>query len=107
MEFIALHSSRIAARLQIRICSSPPIRKKIKRTNSVLASGSYRWQNPLDMATPNYAFEKRRRELDKKAKKEEKRKQKLAAALTPDNQDDGDPPSTAEDELQLPEDPSA
>jgi hypothetical protein len=31
------------------------------------------------MATPNYAFEKRRRELDKKAKKEEKRKQKLAA----------------------------
>lgn len=32
------------------------------------------------MATPNYAFEKRRRELDKKAKKEEKRKQKLEAA---------------------------
>ncbi|MCX8497578.1 MAG: hypothetical protein ORN51_15470 [Akkermansiaceae bacterium] len=31
------------------------------------------------MATPNYAFEKRRRELDKKAKKEEKRKQKLAS----------------------------
>jgi hypothetical protein len=31
------------------------------------------------MATPNYSFEKRRRELEKKAKKEEKRKQKLAA----------------------------
>lgn len=31
------------------------------------------------MATPNYQFEKRRRELDKKAKKEEKRKQKLEA----------------------------
>lgn len=31
------------------------------------------------MPTPNYSFEKRRRELDKKAKKEEKRKQKLAA----------------------------
>ncbi len=31
------------------------------------------------MATPNYSFEKRRRELDKKAKKEEKRKQKLEA----------------------------
>ena len=29
------------------------------------------------MATPNYSFEKRRRELDKKAKKEEKRKRKL------------------------------
>jgi len=28
------------------------------------------------MATPNYSFEKRRRELDKKAKKEEKRKRK-------------------------------
>ena len=33
-----------------------------------------------NMATPNYAFEKRRRELDKKAKKEEKRKQKLETA---------------------------
>lgn len=31
------------------------------------------------MATPNYSFEKRRRELEKKAKNEEKRKQKLAA----------------------------
>jgi hypothetical protein len=31
------------------------------------------------MATPNYSFEKRRRELEKKAKKEEKRKQKLEA----------------------------
>jgi hypothetical protein len=31
------------------------------------------------MATPNYSFEKRRRELDKKAKKEEKRKHKLEA----------------------------
>jgi hypothetical protein len=31
------------------------------------------------MATPNYQFEKRRRELDKKAKKEEKRKLKLEA----------------------------
>jgi hypothetical protein len=29
------------------------------------------------MATPNYSFEKRRRELEKKAKKEEKRKHKL------------------------------
>jgi hypothetical protein len=35
------------------------------------------------MPTPNYAFEKRRRELDKKAKKEEKRKQKLEAANHP------------------------
>lgn len=31
------------------------------------------------MATPNYSFEKRRRELEKKAKKEEKRKHKLEA----------------------------
>lgn len=35
------------------------------------------------MTTPNYAFEKRRRELDKKAKKEDKRKQKLEAANHP------------------------
>lgn len=32
------------------------------------------------MATTNYAFEKRRRELEKKAKKEAKRKHKLEAA---------------------------
>ena len=35
------------------------------------------------MATPNYQFEKRRRELDKKAKKEEKRRHKLEAGNTP------------------------
>ncbi len=34
------------------------------------------------MATPNYQFEKRRRELDKKAKKEEKRRHKLEAGST-------------------------
>ncbi len=31
------------------------------------------------MATPNYSFEKRRRDLEKKAKKEQKRLNKLAA----------------------------
>jgi hypothetical protein len=31
------------------------------------------------MQKPNYQFEKRRKEMDKKAKKEEKRRQKLAA----------------------------
>lgn len=35
------------------------------------------------MATPNYSFEKRRRELDKKAKKEEKRKRKLEGGSAP------------------------
>jgi hypothetical protein len=35
------------------------------------------------MATPNYQFEKRRRELDKKAKKEEKRRLKLEAGKLP------------------------
>jgi hypothetical protein len=32
------------------------------------------------MQKPNYQFEKRRKELDKKAKKDEKRRLKLAAA---------------------------
>jgi hypothetical protein len=32
------------------------------------------------MQKPNYQFEKRRKELDKKAKKEEKRRLKLAAS---------------------------
>lgn len=35
------------------------------------------------MATPNYQFEKRRKEMDKKAKKEEKRLRKLEAAANP------------------------
>jgi hypothetical protein len=37
----------------------------------------------LAMQKPNYQFEKRRKEMDKKAKKEEKRRLKLAAAQTP------------------------
>lgn len=54
------------------------------------------------MATPNYSFEKRRRELDKKAKKEEKRKQKLAAkevggdADAPAAPEGEEPPATDE-----------
>ncbi len=35
------------------------------------------------MAKPNYQFEKRRRDLEKKAKKEEKRLRKLEAAQAP------------------------
>lgn len=35
------------------------------------------------MAKPNYQFEKRRRDMEKKAKKEEKRKRKLEAGKNP------------------------
>ena len=35
------------------------------------------------MQKPNYQFEKRRKELDKKAKKEEKRRNKLEASRSP------------------------
>jgi hypothetical protein len=35
------------------------------------------------MQKPNYQFEKRRKELDKKAKKDEKRRQKLAVNHSP------------------------
>jgi hypothetical protein len=35
------------------------------------------------MASPNYQFEKRRRELDKKAKKQEKLRRKQEAARSP------------------------
>jgi hypothetical protein len=35
------------------------------------------------MAKPNYQFEKRRRDLEKKAKKEEKKQRKLAHAASP------------------------
>lgn len=36
------------------------------------------------MATPNYQFEKRQRDLAKKAKQEEKRRQKLASKAATD-----------------------
>jgi hypothetical protein len=35
------------------------------------------------MAKPNYQFEKRRRDLEKKAKKEEKRRRKLESGNRP------------------------
>jgi hypothetical protein len=61
---------------------------------------------PANMATPNYAFEKRRRELDKKAKKEEKRKHKLeAAAHAPEH--DENAPESATAEAPAPDAPTA
>lgn len=56
------------------------------------------------MATPNYAFEKRRRELDKKAKKEEKRKQKLEATNHPTPEAADTPPEAA---VEATDEPSA
>ncbi len=50
------------------------------------------------MATPNYQFEKRRRELEKKAKKEEKRKHKLEAAAHPVHEDEETAPAPTDDE---------
>lgn len=49
-----------------------------------------------DMATPNYSFEKRRRELEKKAKKEEKRKRKLEAAARPEEAGEVSEPAAGE-----------
>ena len=50
------------------------------------------------MATPNYSFEKRRRELDKKAKKEETRKRKLegGSATADEAAEPAEPASDAE-----------
>lgn len=59
------------------------------------------------MATPNYSFEKRRRELDKKAKKEEKRKQKLEAHAAAKDGGEAEAPADetpeAADDATLPE----
>lgn len=50
------------------------------------------------MAKPNYQFEKRRREMDKKAKKAEKLKRKDAPATseTPEAESDAAPDATTE-----------
>lgn len=51
------------------------------------------------MAKPNYAFEKRQRDLAKKAKKEAKRQRKAGAPADPQGTDDQDAaaPSPATD----------
>jgi hypothetical protein len=53
------------------------------------------------MRKPNYQFEKRRRDLEKKAKKEEKRLRKLEQSVNPS------PPVVVEIEPQSPASPAA
>lgn len=48
-------------------------------------------QPGLPVAKPNYAFEKRQRELEKKRKKEEKAQKKSAGQHTPTGADEGAP----------------
>ncbi|WP_167757058.1 hypothetical protein [Thiorhodococcus minor] len=43
------------------------------------------------MAKPNYAFEKRQRDLAKKAKKEEKRQRKISSRENPEEKDRAEP----------------
>jgi hypothetical protein len=45
------------------------------------------------VAKPNYQFEKRRRDLEKKAKKEEKRKRKLEAGNPPADESAAESPT--------------
>lgn len=85
----------------------PALPEKIKSVNSVLASGTGRGQDAGNMATPNYAFEKRRRELDKKAKKEEKRKHKLEAHSAHLAEHAAEAPESAAGETPAPETPPA
>jgi hypothetical protein len=47
------------------------------------------------MAKPNYAFEKRLKDLEKKKKKEEKRQKKLAANNTEQNTENPSPDESA------------
>ena len=48
------------------------------------------------MAKPNYQFEKRKRDLDKKAKKEEKKRRKLESANAPASEETAEAPTSAE-----------
>ena len=47
------------------------------------------------MAKPNYAFEKRQRDLAKKAKKEEKRQRKVGTPENPDGTENQEPEAVA------------
>ena len=52
------------------------------------------------MAKPNYQFEKRRRDMEKKAKKEEKRKRKLEAGNAPATADTAEGEPAAESTVE-------
>ena len=56
---------------------------RAERSCGSLAADSGWHGSEHNMATPNYQFEKRRKEMDKKARKEEKRLRKLEAAAAP------------------------
>ena len=48
------------------------------------------------MAKPNYQFEKRRRDMEKKAKKEEKKRRKAEGATSPSGETETAPAPGAE-----------
>jgi hypothetical protein len=48
------------------------------------------------MAKPNYQFEKRRRDMEKKAKKEEKRKRKAEGVSAPSAENTGESSPSSE-----------
>lgn len=48
------------------------------------------------MAKPNYQFEKRKRDMEKKAKKEEKKRRKLEKPDSPDGENAGESPANSE-----------
>ena len=48
------------------------------------------------MAKPNYQFEKRRRDMEKKAKKEEKKRRKAEGATSPSAETDEAPAAGTE-----------
>ena len=57
------------------------------------------------MATPNYSYEKRQRELAKKRKAEDKRQRKLSGK--PEDDSSPDEPQTDADAAPAPTDPAA
>ncbi len=59
------------------------------------------------MATPNYQFEKRQRDLAKKRKQEEKRLQKLAGKTAGDGDDQSAEPGEPASDQAAPPDDSA
>jgi hypothetical protein len=50
------------------------------------------------LAKPNYSFEKRQRDLEKKRKQEEKRQRKLAGKKHGDGEDDQAEPGASDEE---------
>lgn len=70
------------------------------------AGAAHRFKEEPPLATPNYSFEKRQRELAKKRKAEEKRQRKQSSPRPDDSPEQGSQAASASGAGSVPNDPT-